>query len=136
MKNTPRDCIMLTMLCASGTFDAFDKHKLSSSDAQWKYIAFLFPVVWQNWFEAPFCFQDIFAIPSYVCDLHNEAFKPTVVIVVFRFILWVLLTYSVNLSIVTESCISKYNTKLFPICHLVSWYCIIWTTTLIIWLWM
>ena len=42
------------------TFGTFDKHKLSSWDAPWKYIAFLFLVISQNWFDAPFYLADIF----------------------------------------------------------------------------
>ena len=65
------------MLCTSRTFDTFGKYELSLWYAQWKYASFLPHVISQNWFDAPFCFPEIFPNLSYVCDLHNDVFKRT-----------------------------------------------------------
>ena len=67
------------MLCTSGTFEAFVKYKLSLWHAQWKYTSFLFPVISQNWFDAPFFFQKysqpyhMFVTCTVMCL--NELFK-------------------------------------------------------------
>ena len=74
-----------------------------------KQAVFLFAVISQSWFVAHFCSPDIFQVPLYACELHNEVSKPMFVTmsvinfsIVFIFILWQL-QYSINFLTATES---------------------------------